>query len=318
MIPATMLGLAIGDAAGQPFEGYSSSKIAREDWDGSFRAGCFSVPLKAGQWTDDTKMALCIAQSLVDKKGFDLEDIACLYQNWVLSGDVRGIGVQTARSIYRMMDGEELKKCGRIELDKRINTQFDENLCGNGTVMRIAPLGLFFRYDLVKAIKYAKQESILTHDHKDAKDSSAAMAYMVASLANGMHPIDSVHEAIAILDDGNVKNKLKEAIKLNDASASLEASKSIGVKGGCAHDTLGSAVFCWLRFSGDGFKIPIVNAVKLGSDTDTRAAITGALVGTQLGLESISEEYYNVESFDLLKAFDQVLFAGPKQLENKK
>ena len=313
--PAVMMGLAIGDALGMPFEFHNHQKIADAKWDGGFKPGQPDTkPLLAGQYTDDCKMAICIAQSLVDCHDYNAQDVADRYVKWYLSGDLRGIGIQTQWALQNMLDGTPLPECGVIMRKERPSFRKkgrDTNVCGNGTAMRIAPLGVYFKDDPVKIFKHSIQDAVLTHDHQDAKDASLAVAYITGLLSNNEHPITAVDETIALLSNGNVKEKLVKARNMAEASKSWDDALVLGAEG-TAHATLGSAVFCFLRFCGDGFKHVVVNSVKMGGDTDTRAAISGALAGTYFGIDGIPEEYLNVEHEEFLNALDQVLSLGPK------
>jgi ADP-ribosylglycohydrolase len=105
-----MLGLAIGDALGQPFEFSSAHQIIQSGWDGGMTYGDV-WKLDPGKWTDDTKMALCIAESLLEKKGFDINDVAQKYIEWVETGDLRGIGMTCEASINRMKAGIPPLEC---------------------------------------------------------------------------------------------------------------------------------------------------------------------------------------------------------------
>ena len=209
---AVMIGLAIGDALGQPFEFCNHEQITKSDWHGEYRAGAAcGVSLQAGQWTDDTKMAICIAQSLVDNNDYDVNDVAGRYVKWYNSGDLRGIGIQTSRALQNMITGVPLPKCG--EILKKSKPSFrrdglDTNVCGNGTAMRIAPLGVFFRENQVKIFKHSIQDAVITHNHQDAKDASLIVAYITGLLVNGINPPEAIEEAAALLSgNNNVKQR---------------------------------------------------------------------------------------------------------------
>eukprot|EP00919_Chromeraceae_sp_WS-2016_P041545 GHVR01099010.1.p1 GENE.GHVR01099010.1~~GHVR01099010.1.p1 ORF type:complete len:311 (-),score=49.06 GHVR01099010.1:101-1033(-) len=306
--PATIIGLCIGDALGMPFEFCSAEQIQKyPDWNGEFLPGIQGEKnLQPGQWTDDGKMATCLAKSLIDCKEFDLEDVASNYIKWFNSGDLRGIGIQTGRAIYNMIQGD-LKNSGKITTGKiNFKSKHNPDFAGNGTCMRVSPIGLFYRKEPDKIIKYAIEDAKLTHDHKSAKDASVAIAYLTGLLANGEDKIEAVLETIAVLDDGNVKSKLKESMELMDEN--WDRVLELG-SDGTAHETVGSAVCCFLRY--DNFKDVIVNSVRIGGDTDSRAAVSGTLAGTYYGLQGIPQEYLDqLELAEMLHAYDVVLFNG--------
>jgi len=304
-----MLGLAIGDALGQPFEFQNYERIKNGDWYGEYQGGAAcGVPLEPGQWTDDTKMAICLAQSLIDNEGFDQEHVGIQYIKWLNSGDLRGIGGQTMRSLTLLASGHSVEKAGQIMSGDRFESK---DFCGNGTVMRVAPIGIFFKDDPAKMIKYAKDDAVITHDHKDAKDSSVFVAYVIATLLDGYDPNESVAEALAILEDGNVKNRCIEAVKLAEKSVDSETVADKLGADGCAHNTAATAVYCLLRHARDDFRTGVITSVSMGGDADTRGAVAGAMLGAHFGhggiVKSAPELVDGLEAADYLIALDKVL-----------
>src|SRR5690349_7550464 len=100
--PATLTGLAIGDSLGMPFETHHFSSAALGDWDGAFQSGATNSvqpERKPGQWTDDTKMAIALAESLVQCSIYDPVDVSAKYVEWYKSGDLRGIGKTTREAM---------------------------------------------------------------------------------------------------------------------------------------------------------------------------------------------------------------------------
>jgi ADP-ribosyl-[dinitrogen reductase] hydrolase len=308
--PAAIVGLAIGDALGQPFEFCGHDMITASDWAGEYRPGSCYKELKPGQWTDDTKMAICLARSLLAAGEFDEQSVAVEYLKWYNSRDLRGIGLQTTRALHNMLEGIPLDECGKIIRRGAV--------CGNGTAMRVAPLGVFFRNDLVKLVKGARADAVLTHNHVDAKDGSVAVAYISALLANGERPLEAIQETIALLSDGHVKEALITGAQLAHESKKWEDALVIGPQG-TAHQTIGTAAFCLLRYCDDGFKHVVCNSVRIGGDTDTRGAIAGAWAGIYNGLDDIPEEYLEeLEHGEFLQAIDVLLAAGPEKVKKEK
>jgi ADP-ribosyl-[dinitrogen reductase] hydrolase len=330
--PATLLGLAIGDALGQPFEFNSAENIIKSGWQGGFEEGVFGFGgmwnLKPGQFTDDTKMGLAIAESLIESDGFDENHLAQKYIEWVESKDLRGIGIQTEKAIHNMMRGIPPLECGKKHVGRPKPSfkmvgkkEEDEGLhgrgdyCGCGTVMRCAPIGLYFADDMYAEtrIKAAKKDAVMTHDHPDAKDSSVFMVEMVGGLHYGCNPMKFC-KILAAEDDlweyDHIPTLVKEAIDLaSDPNTTFADGIKLGTRG-TAHETLASAVFCFLKFN--SFKEAVTASVLIGGDTDSRAAITGALAGTYYGLEGIPKEFVEkIEDSKRLQQLDQKLSEGP-------
>jgi len=309
MKPGALTGLAIGDALGAPWEFKNPTLVRQANWKGNFVATPRSR-LKAGQWTDDTKMALALSFALVDAAAFDPEVVASKYINWYNSGDLRGIGNQTNTAIGRMIMGEDLAKCGSI--DNTIGFK-DNRFCGNGTVMRCAPIGIFFRDNEEEMLRAASVDAILTHDHIDAIDSSIALCLAMQS-ENPQELLDRLSSVVS--QKGNVFLEIKKAAEMlgNDPYT----VGSVIPNDGCAHRTIASSLWCAWKWPND-YKKAVVEAIKMGGDADTRGAITGAVMGAKLGFEGIPIEYINgVEDSELLYNMDQALFAGPKGIKKAK
>jgi len=154
-----LLGLATGDALGttvefeRPGHFITVTDIVGE---GPFH-------LKAGEWTDDTSMALCLATSLKHLNGFDAADQMRRYVNWYRHGymSVKGycfdIGFTTKDALQRFE-----------QTGQPYSGSTDPYAAGNGSLMRLAPVPMFFHEDFDDAVKYAKNSSMTTHGAKEA------------------------------------------------------------------------------------------------------------------------------------------------------
>ncbi|MHA2427000.1 MAG: ADP-ribosylglycohydrolase family protein [Candidatus Hermodarchaeia archaeon] len=333
---STMLGLAIGDALGQPFEFSSAHQIIQSGWDGGMTYGDV-WKLDPGKWTDDTKMALCIAESLLEKKGFDINDVAQKYIEWVETGDLRGIGMTCEASINRMKAGIPPLECGKKPethdpifkrtaipfMRSAIQEKMMENLhdgdsdlyglgdfCGNGTLMRCAPIGLFYRKDSGQRDKAATEDATMTHNHPDARDASKFLCSVVADLANDWELRPAIDNAmLKSYEYDHVPRLVKKAIDLADSNESTFANAIELGNTGTAHGTLATSVFSCLKYN--SFKEAVTAAVLIGGDTDTRGAVTGAIAGTAYGLSGIPAEWVEVlEDSDRLQDIDTRLKDG--------
>jgi ADP-ribosylglycohydrolase len=145
-----MLGLAVGDAVGTTLEFKSPGSFTKID----DMVGGGPFHLTAGEWTDDTSMALCLAESLIEKQGFDLIDQLERYTRWAKeahlssNGRVFDIG-NTVRSALAKFAKTHAPYCGSS----------DPNSAGNGSLMRLAPVPLFFVHSPIKAIERSGESS---------------------------------------------------------------------------------------------------------------------------------------------------------------
>jgi ADP-ribosyl-[dinitrogen reductase] hydrolase len=206
---ATLVGCAIGDALGVPFEMKSWQFPALKKWNGSFRdGGTLARGHKAHQYSDDGKMTKALAESIVSCNGFDPENVAQKYMDWVASGDMRGIGSTTAMALANLKLGASYKESGL----KIFN---GKPTCGNGTAMRCSPIGLAYRNDPNSLIKYAVVDAEITHNSLEAKMGSIAVSLGVALLSSGKIDKKKIIDCILdILPDCVVKEKFLKTKEL--------------------------------------------------------------------------------------------------------
>lgn len=290
---ATLVGCAIGDALGNPFEMKLANYKPLQEWDGQFKEGGTFWWGQPGQYTDDTLMSMALSLSLIEHKGFNHEDIGAKYLAWMESGNTRGIGGTTQKALERIKQGASVFESGLTHNDGK-------PACGNGTAMRASPLGLVYRYDLIHLMEYAIKDASITHNAQEPKVGSVAVALGTALLATGMvGPEDLLTEVSSVLTDSIVKERILLAQQCIDLGIeTYEALEKIESHG-YVPATVGAAFYC--LGATDNFKDAVIMAVKAGGDTDTTAAIVGAMAGTYYGLEGIPEEYKSVENFDLLQ-----------------
>jgi ADP-ribosyl-[dinitrogen reductase] hydrolase len=151
---ATLLGGAIGDALGMPFETYLVNNPLLVGWDGKTFLPSEHHGLKAGQWTDDSQMSILVAESLIKNNGFNPDDLAKRYEEWFFSGTARGWGKTTMMAVTNLQNGKHWSESGIA------------GSLGNGTAMRAAPFGIYFRNDLkalVSLVKMRKLELLRLH-----------------------------------------------------------------------------------------------------------------------------------------------------------
>jgi len=310
--PRTLTGLAIGDALGMPFESKDHGDPLLASWDGSFQPCPASHPycrgLRPGQWTDDTKMAMALSESLVHCKTYDPADAASMYLGWYRSNDWRGIGTATKQSM-KALDS------GRMWLESGV-----PGAEGNGTAMRIAPLGLFLRSRIPSLVaRCARMDAEITHDSDEAREGSAVVALSVAHLAGGGSK-GSLHRFLsACLESGTLRScrtvlrslevdyYANQAVQSGSPSVAVNIVANVLRAGGHVVETVPAALFCLLTTS--SFKESVELAVRAGGDTDTTAAVAGALAGTLYGSPGTHRYTALLERAHDMTRLDQSLYS---------
>lgn len=297
--PSTLIGEAVGDSLGMAFETRKADDPFLVSWDGTYQASEYHQ-LRPGQWTDDTMMAKIVMESLYICGGFYPRDIAQRYQHWYLAGPLRGMGTTTKKAMQNLRDGMSWNESGIVGAE------------GNGTAMRAAPFGAFYQEDPLTAAQFARMEANITHKSIEAEEGSAAVAVAVSLLWTGADPQDVVVRTIKYLRDSKVKLALSRLAfyqKSNDISAA-EALKLFGTK---AHvvQTVPSAFAAFVLTS--SYEDAVLTSIRSGGDTDTTAAIAGALAGTYYGFKSIPKKYREgLEDWEHLRRIESKINIGPR------
>jgi len=296
---ATLVGCAIGDALGNPFEMKLAISPAITEWDGLFKAGGTFWKGEAGQYTDDTLMTIALSKSMIQSNGFDPEDVAKEYLSWYNSKNTRGIGNTTATAINNLKLGATWQGSGITSSE----------FAGNGSAMRASPIGIVYRNKPELLVQYAVEDASITHNSLEPKMGSCTVALATAILSDRSIGTISLSSLIGwispVLLDSAVKSKLLDVqTALHEKLDPKVALASIGTSG-YVPETVGAAFYCLLATS--SFEDAVVMAVRAGGDTDTTAAVVGALAGTYYGLDGIPDHFKSVENFDLLNALNEEL-----------
>jgi len=291
-----LVGLAVGDALGMPFEGWNSRDI-RKKWDRkSFlsRAG-----LKPGQFTDDTFLAITQAESLIDKGEFDPEYTAKKLVDWYRKGDTRGIGKITKEAIEKLLKGISWKESG-IGGDMAAS---------NGGAVRSIPIALLYGDDLGKLKEVVKQAVEITHKNPEAIKGAQAVAYVVARACRGDLNTETIlMEAAEYVGKSEIADKLKKAHGyLEEGFPPMDALPLLGTNVYVV-ESVPSALYCF-AFSPNSFLGSVVNAIMAGGDTDTMAAIAGATSGAFNGVDAIPQNWLEgLEKRDYLVSLGEKLY----------
>ena len=263
-----LLGLACGDAVGTTLEFQSRGSFAPlTDMVGG---GPFS--LKAGQWTDDTSMALCLAESLIVKSACDPQDQMTRYANWYQwgywssTGHCFDIGMATREAIQRyLLTGNALAGSE------------DAHSAGNGSLMRLAPVAMAYAHDEQAVQEMAALSSRTTHAAPECLDACRLLAVALSRALLGaeenqvldLAALQFASPSIAAIAQGSWRDKSREQIQSS----------------GYVVHSLEAALWCFARH--DSFEAAVLEAANLGDDADTTAAITGQIAGAFWGRSGI-------------------------------
>jgi len=275
-----LMGLATGDALGTTLEFKSPGSF--EPITGMVGGGPFG--LETGQWTDDTSMALCLAESLVDRKSFDPEDQMRRYLRWYREGYLSSTGTcfdigGTVSAALRRFEVYQNPFAGET----------DSYFGGNGSLMRLAPVPLAFASDPEEAIRLAGEMSRTTHGAPEPIDACRYYSGLILGalagdsketlLASRFSPLGSTWPVSAL------SPKIDEV-----AAGSFKTKQPPEIRGtGYVVQALEAAL--WAFWSSDDFEEGALEAVNLGDDADTTGAIYGQLAGTYYGLDGIPAEW---------------------------
>lgn len=279
-----LLGLAVGDALGAAVEFRAPGTFEPVT---GFRAGG-PHGLAAGEWTDDTSMALALADSIAEA-GWDLDDQARRYLDWwrngrySVTGECFDIGVTTASALRRF------ERTG----DARASGPADERSAGNGSIMRLAPVPIRFSHlypDRVEElVDRCVESSLPTHRAPQATSACAVMGVMLAALIQG-------EPAEQVLDPGwatwgrvRAHHPLHSAIDEVVSGSFLEREPPEIRGSGYVVPSLEAAL--WAMSRHDRFAGAVPAAVNLGDDADTTGAVAGQLAGARWGVSGIPPEW---------------------------
>ena len=269
-----LLGLACGDAVGTTVEFRSRGSFA------SVRdmVGGGPFELQPGQWTDDTSMALCLGQSLLDRNGFDAVDQMNRYVNWwqwgylSSTGECFDIGSTTRRALETFLeDGDPF--AGSTRPDS----------AGNGSLMRLAPIPLFFfdAEDLAPTVHFSGESSRTTHAALEAVECCRLFGRVISAALNGADR----DELLSGGEDLVTSPRVREIARGAFVGKAREAIRGSGY---CV-ESLEAALWCVSTTS--SFRDAVLEAVNLGDDADTTAAIAGQLAGALYGASSIPDAW---------------------------
>ncbi|MDE0197853.1 MAG: ADP-ribosylglycohydrolase family protein [Caldilineaceae bacterium] len=261
-----LLGQLIGDSLGSLVEFQTPERIRSRYPDGvrdMADGGTFNTI--AGQPTDDSEMALLLARSLASNGTFDRDDVQKAYVYW-LDSDPFDVG----SAIFGGLRGRPISSSQ-----------------ANGAMMRISPLGIFgANYALDQVAEWARQDATITHIHRVCKEANALFAMAIAQAVRTGCDASDLYRAIeGWAEEMDVDNRLRKAV----AKAAESPPDEFIHQQGWVLIAFPNAL--WQLLHAESVEEGIVDTIMQGGDTDTNAAICGALLGAVYGREAIPERW---------------------------
>ncbi len=304
----SLLGLVVGDALGAPVEfqllQYGTRRIHGFDRQ---ETACQESNMKAGQWTDDGSMALCLCDSLLASRGsFDPIDSMLRYLGWWYHGDNNAFQLDAERS-----DKTSVGLGGNISLSFQSFLKHGDaytragnaQTSGNGSLMRLAPVAIAHHRDLHATAQVARASSFVTHQGHEAAECCASLALLLAlgirsgdrSIFNG--DLSQALSSFWSCPVASVRCLLKSQAENGDPDRNwnwkhshyryspTRSAQNPGYVGSYAMDALAMALHCF--YTTRDFASCVLKAANLGGDADTVAAIAGQLAGAYYGASAI-------------------------------
>lgn len=289
-----LLGLAAGDALGTTLEfNRPGSFEPITDMTGGGPFG-----LVAGEWTDDTSMALCLAESLVETGGFDAADQIKRYCRWWHEGHLSSNG--------RCFDIGNTVRNALLKFEQTGEPyagSTDPRTAGNGSLMRLAPVPMAYARSVDKAMRMAGESSKTTHGAPEAVDACRYYAALIVGALDGQ----SKEELLGPGYDAGLglwsEAALSGKVAAIAAGSFKQKSPSDGIRGtGYVVDALEAAL--WAFHTTETFADGALAAANLGDDADTTAAIYGQLAGAYYGVAGIPAHWLKLlAQSDLIEDF---------------
>lgn len=274
-----LLGTAVGDSMGLPFEGLSRRRTAKR------LAGRLehSFIFGRGMFSDDTEHTLLLAAALIENR----DDVQRFQRSfawklrWWLLGLPAGVGLSTAKAILRLWFGFPPTRSG-------------VRSAGNGAAMRSAIVGAFWGNDDAKRHEFALAACRITHTDPRAEESALLVAEAAALAARRTENPEVLDRLRTLLTSDLMKEHF-EALEqtLTETACVTEFAARIGCGhgvSGFAPHTVAVALYAWLRYRGQ-FEEAVSSVIRCGGDTDTVAAITGGICGAEVGEKGIPREW---------------------------
>jgi ADP-ribosyl-[dinitrogen reductase] hydrolase len=278
-----VLGLALGDALGAPFE-------FRRAHDVPSPVPALELPwmgMPPGSTTDDTAMAMNLVRSLADRGSLDVDDVVRRHLEWFASGPP-DVGSLTRRVLARAAGGTPAPDAARVVWEER----GPEVSAGNGSVMYCAPLGAGYANRRDALLEAAPRLSAITHHDERCRTAVLAVTMAVAALVRGEGPVAALEDAVGAAIDREGGEELEFLVEAAGTKRPVD-----GPDQGFVLFTAGLGLQALARVAegpavtSTDVERELRRVVSLGGDTDTNAAVAGAVLGAAAGAANLPGEW---------------------------
>ncbi len=262
------VGAALGDAFGMPLE--FKPAVGLHELVRALKPG----RLPAGTFTDDTEMALALAESLEARHPLDAGDLARRFLEWY-HRDPADIGNQTSSVLASIDRLKDWQKASAEAL------RFRPDSAGNGSVMRCWPVAIAWWNCPPQLAVDSALQSRVTHPHAECMAGSVFVNFWISGLVGGKTAVQAFEQALVEVE---MPEGMRIALKLG-SSLRREALNNSG----WVRHTLQTAA--WAVLTTTSYAEAVIQAANLGNDADTGAAVTGAVAGAAYGLSAIPADW---------------------------
>lgn len=265
-----LLGLVAGNQLGVPTEHLGTPEAIRK----AFPQGVVDLapPPKNSPYDDDAAMALLLGESLLATKGFDATDIARRWVKW-MKVDGRGIGITTRRALTLIDRGKEPFEAGRLA-----NQENPGRSAGNGSVMRCIPAALRYHDDIDRLIRVSTQQAAITHSDERCTWGAAAVNLAARELLHGnIYFVDEVLHRIGDRAPRVLREAIHRVPREGESDLPIARAAESGYVVHCVEIAFWFVTHDWT------LEEALIYLAQAGGDTDTNAAVAGALLGARYG-----------------------------------
>jgi ADP-ribosylglycohydrolase len=264
-IVGCIIGGAIGDALGLPYEGEKEPKIK---------------PVRFLEISDDTQMTLATCEAISRTRQIDPSQIAKTFADWFIKKKISYVGASTYKALQELSFGGHWALVGRK----------GEMSAGNGAAMRIAPLAFCLNPDEERGKLLIRDVSRITHHNEEAYIGALAIVIAIYAAYKGywLGEPTLIKYVMEKLPDSSVRDRLIEVSKLEKKLSLKAVSEKFGCSGYVV-ETVPLVLYAAEQISYIGFEALLNNLIELGGDTDTNSSIFGQILGTFLGYKNLPE-----------------------------